>query len=149
MNIAEQVKDALKEEIIAAVVKAGLADESQVPDVLLEVPKDKTHGDYSTNMAMRLARIAKKAPRQIAEDIVKAFDKGKASIEKLDIAGPGFINFYMNNQYLTKLIPAVLEAKEAYGETNTGGGQKVQVEFVSANPTGDLHLGHARGATCR
>lgn len=146
MNIAEQVKDALKEEIIAAVVKAGLADESQVPDVLLEVPKDKTHGDYSTNMAMQLARIAKKAPRQIAEDIVKAFDKGKASIEKLDIAGPGFINFYMNNQYLTKLIPAVLEAKEAYGETNTGGGQKVQVEFVSANPTGDLHLGHARGA---
>ncbi|MGZ9697905.1 arginine--tRNA ligase [Bacillus safensis] len=146
MNIAEQVKDALKEEIIAAVVKAGLADESQVPDVLLEVPKDKTHGDYSTNMAMQLARIAKKAPRQIAEDIVNAFDKGKASIEKLDIAGPGFINFYMNNQYLTKLIPAVLEAKEAYGETNTGGGQKVQVEFVSANPTGDLHLGHARGA---
>lgn len=60
MNIAEQVKDALKEEIIAAVVKAGLADESQVPDVLLEVPKDKTHGDYSTNMAMQLARIAKK-----------------------------------------------------------------------------------------
>ncbi|MDM5299776.1 arginine--tRNA ligase [Bacillus pumilus] len=146
MNIAEQVKDALKEEIIAAVVKAGLADESQVPDVLLEVPKEKTHGDYSTNMAMQLARIAKKAPRQIAEDIVNAFDKGKASIEKLDIAGPGFINFYMNNQYLTKLIPAVLEANEAYGETNTGGGQKVQVEFVSANPTGDLHLGHARGA---
>ncbi|WP_353854305.1 arginine--tRNA ligase [Bacillus sp. Bos-x628] len=146
MNIAEQVKDALKKEIIAAVVKAGLATESQVPDVLLEVPKEKAHGDYSTNMAMQLARIAKKAPRQIAEDIVAAFDKGKASIEKLDIAGPGFINFYMNNQYLTKLIPAVLEAKDAYGETNTGGGQKIQVEFVSANPTGDLHLGHARGA---
>ncbi|AWM18823.1 arginine--tRNA ligase [Bacillus inaquosorum] len=146
MNIAEQMKDVLKEEIKAAVLKAGLAEESQIPNVILETPKDKTHGDYSTNMAMQLARIAKKAPRQIAEEIVAHFDKGKASIEKLDIAGPGFINFYMNNQYLTKLIPSVLEAGEAYGETNIGNGERVQVEFVSANPTGDLHLGHARGA---
>lgn len=146
MNIAEQMKDVLKEEIKAAVLKAGLADESQIPNVILETPKDKTHGDYSTNMAMQLARIAKKAPRQIAEEIVASFDKGKASIEKLDIAGPGFINFYMNNQYLTKLIPSVLEAGDAYGETNIGNGERVQVEFVSANPTGDLHLGHARGA---
>ncbi|MCY7961807.1 arginine--tRNA ligase [Bacillus inaquosorum] len=146
MNIAEQMKDVLKEEIKAAVLKAGLAEESQLPNVILETPKDKTHGDYSTNMAMQLARVAKKAPRQIAEEIVAHFDKGKASIEKLDIAGPGFINFYMNNQYLTKLIPSVLEAGEAYGETNIGNGERVQVEFVSANPTGDLHLGHARGA---
>ncbi|MCV0023935.1 MULTISPECIES: arginine--tRNA ligase [Bacillus] len=146
MNIAEQMKDVLKEEIRAAVLKAGLAEESQIPNVILETPKDKTHGDYSTNMAMQLARIAKKAPRQIAEEIVASFDKGKASIEKLDIAGPGFINFYMNNQYLTKLIPSVLEAGDAYGETNIGNGERVQVEFVSANPTGDLHLGHARGA---
>lgn len=109
MNIAEQMKDVLKEEIRAAVLKAGLAEESQIPNVILETPKDKTHGDYSTNMAMQLARIAKKAPRQIAEEIVASFDKGKASIEKLDIAGPGFINFYMNNQYLTKLIPSVLK----------------------------------------
>ncbi|ARB38904.1 arginine--tRNA ligase [Bacillus subtilis] len=146
MNIAEQMKDVLKEEIKAAVLKAGLAEESQIPNVVLETPKDKTHGDYSTNMAMQLARVAKKAPRQIAEEIVAHFDKGKASIEKLDIAGPGFINFYMNNQYLTKLIPSVLGAGEAYGETNIGNGERVQVEFVSANPTGDLHLGHARGA---
>ncbi|MDR4228628.1 arginine--tRNA ligase [Bacillus mojavensis] len=146
MNIAEQMKDVLKEEIKAAVLKAGLAEESQIPNVVLETPKDKTHGDYSTNMAMQLARIAKKAPRQIAEEIVTSFDKGKASIEKLDIAGPGFINFYMDNQYLTKLIPSVLEAGDAYGETNIGNGERVQVEFVSANPTGDLHLGHARGA---
>lgn len=146
MNIAEQMKDVLKEEIKAAVLKAGLAEESQLPNVVLETPKDKTHGDYSTNMAMQLARVAKKAPRQIAEEIVAHFDKGKASIEKLDIAGPGFINFYMNNQYLTKLIPSVLEAGEAYGETNIGNGERIQVEFVSANPTGDLHLGHARGA---
>lgn len=146
MNIVEQMKDVLKQEIKEAVMKAGLAEESEIPEVVLEVPKDKSHGDYSTNMAMQLARIAKKAPRNIAEEIVASFDKGKASIDKLDIAGPGFINFYMNNQYLTKLIPAVLEAGEAYGETNIGGGERVQVEFVSANPTGNLHLGHARGA---
>ncbi|PLC15317.1 arginine--tRNA ligase [Bacillus paralicheniformis] len=146
MNIVEQMKDVLKQEIKEAVMKAGLAAESEIPEVVLEVPKDKSHGDYSTNMAMQLARIAKKAPRNIAEEIVASFDKGKASIDKLDIAGPGFINFYMNNQYLTKLIPAVLEAGEAYGETNIGGGERVQVEFVSANPTGNLHLGHARGA---
>lgn len=146
MNIVEQMKDVLKQEIKEAVMKAGLAAESEIPEVVLEVPKDKSHGDYSTNMAMQLARIAKKAPRNIAEEIVASFDKGKASIDKLDIAGPGFINFYMNNQYLTKLIPAVLEAGEAYGETNIGDGERVQVEFVSANPTGNLHLGHARGA---
>lgn len=146
MNIVEQVKDRLKEEIKAAVIKAGLASEAEIPEVILELPKDKAHGDYATNMAMQLARIAKKAPRAIAEDLVNHFDKTKASIEKIEIAGPGFINFYMNNSYLTDLIPAILKAEAEYGKTNTGNGLKVQVEFVSANPTGDLHLGHARGA---
>ncbi|WP_243293158.1 arginine--tRNA ligase [Bacillus sp. FJAT-47783] len=146
MNIVEQVKERLKEEIKASVLKANLASEGEIPAVILETPKDKAHGDYSTNMAMQLARVAKKAPRFIAEDIVKHFDKSKASIEKIEIAGPGFINFYMNNQYLTDLIPAIIEAGERYGESDAGGNQKIQVEFVSANPTGSLHLGHARGA---
>ncbi len=146
MNIVEQVQLKLKEEIRAAVIKAELATEEQLPDVILETPKDKANGDYSTNMAMQLARVAKKAPRAIAEALVANFDQSKASIEKIDIAGPGFINFYMNNNYLTDLIPTVLTAGEKYGETTVGNGQKIQVEFVSANPTGDLHLGHARGA---
>jgi arginyl-tRNA synthetase len=146
MNIVEQVQSRLKEEIRAAVVKANLATEEQIPDVILEVPKEKAHGDYSTNMAMQLARVAKKAPRVIAEALIENFDRSKASIEKMEMAGPGFINFYMNNAYLTDLIPTVLDAGEKYGETTVGGKQKVQVEFVSANPTGDLHLGHARGA---
>ncbi|RAK20484.1 arginyl-tRNA synthetase [Anoxybacillus vitaminiphilus] len=146
MNIVEQMKENLRAEIKAAVLKAGLATEEQIPSVILEVPKDKAHGDYSTNMAMQLARVAKKAPRMIAEDIVNHFDKTKASIDKIEIAGPGFINFYMNNSYLTDLIPAIIKAGASYGETNVGQGQKVQVEFVSANPTGNLHLGHARGA---
>jgi arginyl-tRNA synthetase len=146
MNIVEQVQSRLKKEIRAAVVKANLATEEQIPDVVLEIPKEKAHGDYSTNMAMQLARVAKKAPRVIAEALIENFDRSKASIEKMEIAGPGFINFYMNNAYLTDLIPTVLDAGEKYGETNVGGKQKLQVEFVSANPTGDLHLGHARGA---
>ncbi|MEH7095940.1 arginine--tRNA ligase [Neobacillus vireti] len=146
MNIVEQVQTKLKEEIKAAVLKAGLASEEQIPDVILETPKEKAHGDYSTNMAMQLARVAKKAPRMIAEALVANFDRTKASIEKIELAGPGFINFYMNNAYLTDLIPTVLQAGDHYGETTTGNRQKIQVEFVSANPTGDLHLGHARGA---
>ncbi|WP_139892072.1 arginine--tRNA ligase [Bacillus sp. D386] len=146
MNIVTEIQDQIKEEIKQAVIKAGLAEEAVIPSVILELPKDKTHGDYSTNMAMQLARIAKKAPRTIAEEIINHFDTSKASIEKIEIAGPGFINFYLNNGYLTNLIPAILESGEAYGESNVGGGEKIQVEFVSANPTGDLHLGHARGA---
>ncbi|MRX71113.1 arginine--tRNA ligase [Bacillus lacus] len=146
MNVVEQMKEQLKEEIKAAVLKAGLAEESQLPDLILELPKDKANGDYSTNMAMQLARVAKKAPRAIAEEISANLDKDKASIEKIEVAGPGFINFYMNNSYLTDLVPAILKAQDQYGETNIGKGEKLQVEFVSANPTGTLHLGHARGA---
>lgn len=146
MNIVEEVQSKLKDEIKAAVINAGLAAETEIPNVILEVPKEKSHGDYSTNMAMQLARVAKKAPRMIAEELIKSFDKTKASIEKIEIAGPGFINFYMDNSYLTNLIPTVLKAGEKYGETTVGNNTKIQVEFVSANPTGDLHLGHARGA---
>ncbi|MDV2684560.1 arginine--tRNA ligase [Alkalihalophilus lindianensis] len=146
MNSVEQMKQNLKEEIKAAVISAGLATEEQLPEVILEAPKDKAHGDYATNMAMQLARVAKKAPRQIAEELVAKLNKEQASIEKVDIAGPGFINFFMNKSYLREVVPAVLKAGETYGETNVGKGEKIQVEFVSANPTGSLHLGHARGA---
>ncbi|MGG0178108.1 arginine--tRNA ligase [Gottfriedia acidiceleris] len=146
MNTLEQVKSRLKNEIEAAVLKAGLATEEQLPQVVLETPKDKAHGDFSTNMAMQLARVAKKAPRMIAEELINSFDQSKASIKKVEIAGPGFINFYMDNSYLTDLIPTIIKSGNEYGQTNFGNGEKILVEFVSANPTGDLHLGHARGA---
>ncbi|MFC4619901.1 arginine--tRNA ligase [Camelliibacillus cellulosilyticus] len=146
MTVVERVKQQLIDEIKQTVLDAGLASEENIPAILLEVPKEKAHGDYATNIAMQLARIAKQAPRKIAETIVGQFDRAKAPIQKIDIAGPGFINFYLNQSYLTRLIPEVLSAGEHYGDTNTGGGQKVQIEFVSANPTGSLHLGHARGA---
>jgi arginyl-tRNA synthetase len=97
MNSVELMQERLKEEIKSAVLKANLAEATDIPEVILESPKDKNHGDYATNMAMQLARIAKKAPRAIAEELVNYFDKSKASIEKIEIAGPGFINFYMDN----------------------------------------------------
>lgn len=147
MSISQQVKQTLKEEIKQAVIESGLATEEQIPDVVLEKPKEKDHGDYATNVAMQLARVAKKAPRQIAEAIVEHLNKEKALVTKIDIAGPGFINFFMDNRYLTQVITEVLEKKEKYGRSNSGNGEKIQVEFVSANPTGDLHLGHARGAS--
>ncbi|WP_186576951.1 arginine--tRNA ligase [Aquibacillus kalidii] len=147
MNIMQQMQENLKAEIRQAVLKAELATQEELPAIILEQPKDKAHGDYATNIAMQLARIAKKAPRQIAEEIINNFDQAKGSITNVEIAGPGFINFFMNNQYLADLIPTILEQQEAYGSSNTGKGHKIQVEFVSANPTGDLHLGHARGAS--
>ncbi|MBP1969830.1 arginyl-tRNA synthetase [Virgibacillus natechei] len=146
MNVLEQTEDTLKQQIAHSVIQAELATAEELPTILLEKPKDKAHGDFATNIAMQLARIAKKAPRQIADDIVEHLDQSKASIEKVEIAGPGFINFFMKNDFLGDVIPTILQGADTYGQTNTGKGEKVQVEFVSVNPTGELHLGHARGA---
>ncbi|WP_330949160.1 arginine--tRNA ligase [Virgibacillus sp. MG-45] len=146
MNILEQTEDTLKQQIKAAVLKADLASEEEIPSIILEKPKEKSHGDFATNIAMQLARVAKKAPKMIADDIVSHLDKTAASIDRVEIAGPGFINFFMKTDFLEDVIPAILDAGAAYGTTNTGHGKRIQVEFVSVNPTGDLHLGHARGA---
>lgn len=146
MNVLEQTEVTLKAEIKTAIIQAKIATEDQLPPLVLEKPKDKQHGDFASNIAMQLARIAKKAPRQIAEEIVAHLDHSKASIKKVDIAGPGFINFFMKSDYLGELVKTILAAGDTYGITNSGQGEKVQVEFVSVNPTGLLHLGHARGA---
>ncbi|WP_163969468.1 arginine--tRNA ligase [Oceanobacillus halotolerans] len=146
MNVLAQTEDTLKQAIATAVVDAKLTTEEEMPTVILEKPKDKAHGDFATNIAMQLARIAKKAPRQIAEEIVEQLNQADTSINKIDIAGPGFINFFMKEDYLTDLLPTILKEDTDFGKTNAGQGERVQVEFVSVNPTGDLHLGHARGA---
>ena len=145
-NPLEQMNQALKEAILDAIVSAGLAQREEIPAIVLEVPKDKAHGDFATNAAMQLTRIAKKNPRQIAEEILGQLDYGKAGIEKAEVAGPGFINFTLSKSYLYPILLQVYREGENYGRTSLGNGKKVQVEFVSANPTGSLHLGHARGA---
>src|SRR5690625_1032658 len=146
MNVLALTEIALKNAIAQAVVQANLAEKTELPNIILEVPKDKSHGDFATNIAMQLARIAKKAPREIAEDIKGHINLTEASIEKVEIAGPGFINFFMKRDFLQEIISTILQAGDSYGEVNEGAGQRAQVEFVSVNPTGSLHLGHARGA---
>lgn len=145
-NPLEQSRSAVKEAVHAAVIAANIVSSEEVPEVVLEVPKDKVHGDLATNIAMQLTRIAKKNPRQIAEDIIANLDLKKGDIEHAEIAGPGFINFTLNKSYLYPVIQVVAEQGENYGRIEHGKGEKVEVEFVSANPTGSLHLGHARGA---
>lgn len=146
MDVLNEVKAIVKQAIIEAVTAAGIVDAAQIPEIILEVPKEKTHGDFATNVAMQLTRIAKQNPRQIAEQIIANLQKDKANIAEAEIAGPGFINFKMNKVYLYPVIENVQKLGGRYGATNVGQGLKVQVEFVSANPTGSLHLGHARGA---
>src|SRR5690625_4265927 len=90
MNVLAQTEEVLKSEIAATIIQAGLATEDELPAIALEKPKEKQHGDFASNIAMQLARIAKKAPRQIAEEIVANLDQSKASIKKVEIAGPGF-----------------------------------------------------------
>lgn len=146
VNPLEQINQSVKEAILNAVTAAGLAAREEVPAVVLEVPKDKAHGDLATNAAMQLTRIAKKNPRQIAEEILKHLDYEQAGVERAEIAGPGFINFFLSKSYLYPVLEQVFAQGEKYGRIALGQGKKVQVEFVSANPTGSLHLGHARGA---
>lgn len=145
-NPLERIHQQVVEAIEAAVLAAGIVSQEEIPAITLEVPKDKAHGDLATNVAMQLTRIAKRNPRQIAEQIIEHLDRKSASIETAEIAGPGFINFRLDKSYLYPVIQRVLEQQAQYGRVEDGTGKKVQMEFVSANPTGSLHLGHARGA---
>ncbi len=115
-------------------------------EVELSLPKDKAHGDYATNVAMKSSKKIGGKPRDIAENIEKHFDYTSTGVDHLEIAGPGFINLFMKNDSLQAVITKVLEKKDTYGQSDAGKGKKINIEYVSANPTGDLHPGHARGA---
>ena len=148
MNLVEQVTQQLRTEIeqgIAAAKTAGRFDYAELPAFIVEVPKDKAHGDFATNAAMVLTKQAKMKPRDIAQAIVDSLDKESKLIEKVEIAGPGFINFYLSKSWIYDILPVVETQDTAYGSVNLGHGEKVQIEFVSANPTGLLHMGNARG----
>lgn len=135
----EKMKDALKK----VVIDLGYGDDSF--EAVLEEPKDKANGDFSTNTAMRLAKVAKTAPRMVAEKIVELLDQDELGIEKLEIAGPGFINIYLNKEDFYSIITDINTNLENYGNSTVGNGTKIHLEYVSANPTGYLHIGHARG----
>ncbi len=113
--------------------------------IQIERTRDSSHGDFACNIAMLLAKPARAKPRDLAEQVVAALPSSN-EVEKVEIAGPGFINFFLKKDAITAVIPAILEAGEAFGRSTIGNDKKVQVEFVSANPTGPLHVGHGRGA---
>ena len=147
MNAVEQLQQSIKAALTAAIEKAGLVEAGTEVNIHLETPKDKANGDFATNVAMQLTKLAKKPPRAIAEAILENLETEGTDIEKIEIAGPGFMNITVRKDFLASVVKAAFEQGENYGRTNAGQGEKVQVEFVSANPTGDLHLGHARGAS--
>jgi len=135
----------IKIKLIELIKKALEKSNYNLVDFIVEVPNNKENGDFSTNVAMELVKIEKTNPREIANKVVANIDKSNI-IDKIDVAGPGFINFYINNEYLLSGIKDIIELEDNYGKSNIGNNTKINVEYVSANPTGILHLGTARGA---
>lgn len=133
----------LKEDLQVIIKEMGVSEEVEIS---FDIPKDTAFGDYSTNIAMRLAKALHKAPALIANEIVSKLDKESNHLSKVEVAGAGFINFYIDNNFLSQIVFQINNEKENYGNNNYGGGKKVNIEFVSANPTGFLHIGHCRGA---
>lgn len=143
MNLQDlviKIKDEIKNSLVA------LDYFSNDIAIEIETPKDKKNGDFSSNIAMKYARIARKSPKMIADEIINELKNEEIFVDKVEIAGPGFINFFVNKSFLTKVINEVNELKENFGTLSLGSNQHINVEFVSVNPTGSLHIGHARGA---
>lgn len=141
----KETVDYLLASAIAALKKSALIPADVDVDIKIERTKDAAHGDFATNLAMMLAKPCRQSPRQLAEWII-AHLPDTPSLERVEIAGPGFINFFMKSDTLSQIIPHILTQGEAYGRGDLGQGKKVLIEFVSANPTGPLHVGHGRGA---
>lgn len=142
-----EIKSELKTSILAALDQAvaeGKIVAGEWPEIQFEVPPQKSFGDFATNFAMQAARIVKTNPRLLAQQIVEHLNS--PLIDRVEIAGPGFINFYLKPDWLTAMLATILQQGEHYGEVEAPTDELVQVEFVSANPTGPLHVGHGRGA---
>ncbi len=139
------IQENLKELIKKATLKA-YKNEEFTKDIMVEIPRDPTIADYSTNIAMRLAKELKKNPAVIAEEIVKELKPICKDVDTIEVAKPGFINFKMKKTALANTINTIVDAGDNYGHNNVGNGLRILVEYVSANPTGDLHIGHALAA---
>ncbi len=138
MNIEEKIVNELKQII------ADLYDmQPQEGLVMIEIPKESSNGDYSTNIAMRLTKVLKRRPQEIAAQIKEELLKRLSIIDSIDIAGPGFINFWLKKDAMANIINTVIDKNEDYGSSDAGKVTRVLEEYVSANPTGPLHGGHA------
>ena len=141
MNIKETVRQQISALVDKAVADAGY----EAVNYSVETPREKSNGDFSTNAAMLLTKVAKKAPRMIAEELISGMNCEGTYIDRVEVAGPGFINFYLNNNWLYDVIGLVEKMGNRYGSIDYGKNKKVMVEFISANPTGPMHMGNARG----
>lgn len=147
-KIVKKTEIELKNIIEQAVKKAvsnGALPEAEMPQFNIEKPANKDNGDYSTNVAMAGARAFKKAPRMIAEAIASCIDLDGTAFDRVEIAGPGFMNFFLSQQFYSDVLKDVFSCGKDYGKSDYGQGKRVLVEFVSANPTGPMHIGNARG----
>ena len=147
-NLVAEAKAQYKELIEKAVneaIAAGELPEGEIPKFNIEIPADNKNGDLAANVAMVSAKAFRKGPRQIADAIVAHIDLDGTYFEKAEVAGPGFLNVFYAPHWFAETVSAVLTEKDTYGTGNMGEGKKVMVEFVSANPTGPMHMGNARG----
>lgn len=147
-NLIKQASDQLREILLGSMgrlVASGAVPPEPVSDFKIEIPADKSHGDFATNAAMVCAKPFRMAPRAIAEKILGELVLEGTYFDRAEIAGPGFINFFLSPRWFAQVVNTVLEETGTYGRTDTGEGKRVLVEFVSANPTGPMHVGNARG----
>ncbi|MFS8570951.1 MAG: arginine--tRNA ligase [Thermaerobacter sp.] len=145
-RVRDQIRAAVRDAVAACIAAGGLPEAAAQAPVTLEVPRERAHGDYSTNVAMVTARTVGLKPRDWAERIVSRIDTAGTFIDRVEVAGPGFINFYLRPQWLYGVLDDVLALGPRYGDTHVGQGRRVVVEFVSANPTGPLNVVNARHA---
>ncbi|HCA55838.1 MAG TPA: arginine--tRNA ligase, partial [Ruminococcaceae bacterium] len=148
MSTANLTVNSLREAIISAVQAAqaaGALPAAEMPAFTIEIPADRSHGDLAANAAMVSARAFHAAPRKIAETILQYLDLTGTHLQRCEIAGPGFMNFFYDRSFYAAVLREIQSAGEQYGHCDMGKGQKVLVEFVSANPTGPMHVGNARG----
>lgn len=141
----KQKLESLLEQALDALKSKGMLAPDLAPKIIIERTRDPQHGDFASNLAMLLAKSAQSNPRKLAEDIISVIP-GDDSIERIEIAGPGFINFFIHASTQFEIVRQIHDAGKEFGLSQIGAGKKVQVEFVSANPTGPLHVGHGRGA---
>lgn len=141
----EQIEKTIKDAIENAVKTGGLKEYDTLPKFTIETPANRTHGDYAVNVALVCTKTFAKAPRMIAETILENANFEDTYIDRAEIAGPGFINFFLNDDYYADIVRDVNEKGENYGKSDFGKNKRILVEFVSANPTGPMHIGNARG----
>ena len=144
-DIKQSITALVRAALDAAAASGTLSACAELPAFVVEIPADTSHGDFATNAAMVCARTFRCAPRKVAEAICQNLVLEGSGIERVEIAGPGFINFFLGQGWFSEVVHSVLAQGDAYGRTSFGSGEKVQVEFVSANPTGPMHMGNARG----